>query len=77
MSSKSKIALAVAIVLGTASASVSAPKHRVHPLHQPHQAVVKQHVAPAYAYHRFGYVRVREPDYIEYQTRGIWESEGG
>jgi hypothetical protein len=75
MSGKSKVALAVAIVLGTASAAVSAPKH---PLHQRHQAMVKQHVPlRAYPYQRFGHVYVREPAYMEYQTRGIIESEGG
>jgi hypothetical protein len=75
MSSKLNIILAVAIVLGTMSASMSAPKH---PLHQRHQAVVKQHVPlRAYAYQRFGYVHVREPAYMEYQTRGIIENEEG
>jgi hypothetical protein len=78
MYTKSKIALAVAIVLGTASVSVSAPKHPVHPLHQRHQAVVKQHVPPhAYAYQRFGHVRVPEPAYMEYQTWTEWEGNGG
>ena len=78
MSSKSKIALSVAIVLGTASASVSAPKHSVHPLHQRHQAVVKQHVSPpTYTYQRFGFVRVPEPAYMEYQSRTEWEGNGG
>jgi len=76
MPTKSKIALAVAFVLGTASASVSAPKHPVHPLHQRHQTMVKQHVPlRAYAYQRFGYVHVREPAYMEFQTRGIIEGE--
>ena len=73
---KSKIALGVAIVLSTASASLSAAKHPAHPLHQRHQAMVKQHVPlRAYAYQRFGYVHVREPAYMEYQTRGIIEGE--
>jgi len=76
MSTKTKIALAVAIVLGTASASISAPRHPVHPLHQRHQVMVKQHVPlRAYAYQRFGYVHVREPAYMEFQTRGIIEGE--
>ena len=78
MSTKTKIALAVAIVLGTASASISAPRHPVHPLHQRHQAMIKQklHVSlRAYAYQRFGYVHVREPAYMEFQTRGIIEGE--
>jgi hypothetical protein len=78
MSAKSKVALAVAIVLGTASASMSAPRHPVHSLHHRHHAVVKQHVPPSssYAYQRFGHVYVREPGYMEFQTRGIIEGEG-
>jgi hypothetical protein len=69
MSSKSKIALAVAILLGTASASVSATKHSVYPVHHRHQAVAQHHVPPpTYAYRSFGFVRVPAPGYMEYQT---------
>jgi hypothetical protein len=40
--------------------------------------VVKQHVAPAYAYQRVRFVHVPEPSYMEYQTRTYWEAnEGG
>ena len=42
MSSKSTIALAVAIVLGTASNTLSAPKHPRQPTHQGRQAVAKR-----------------------------------
>ena len=42
MSTKSRVVLAVAIALGTTSASVSAPKHPVHLPDQRHQAVVNQ-----------------------------------
>jgi hypothetical protein len=40
--------------------------------------MVKQYVPlRAYPYQRFGHVYVREPSYMEFQTRGIIESEGG
>jgi hypothetical protein len=54
MSTKSKVALALAIVLGTASATMAAAKH---PVHHHQGAVVERH-APAdttYGYAAHGY----------------------
>jgi hypothetical protein len=80
MSSTSRIALAVAIVLSTASVGMSAPKHSVHSVHHRHQIVAKPYHPPA-VYRSFGFVRSsaqpREPGYIEFQDRGIREDLGG
>ena len=46
MFSKSKITLAVAIVLSAASAAMSAPKHPVAPVHHGDQLAVKRYVSP-------------------------------
>jgi hypothetical protein len=78
---KSKIAVgaAVAVVLSTASAAISAPKHPVRPIHH-QQTVTKRYVPPA-AYQSFGFVRgsVRpsEPGYMRFQDQGVREDLGG
>jgi hypothetical protein len=78
MSSKSTTALAVAIVLSTASNALSAPKHRTHPTPQRHQAAKRQ--VPPVAYGSFEapvrrYVP-RESGYMGYQDMGINDSLG-
>ena len=79
MSSKSTIALAVAIVLGTASNTLSASKHPAQPTHQGRQAVAKRNVQPDTYLSFEGPVRryvPREPAYIGYQDMGIRDSLG-
>jgi hypothetical protein len=74
MLTKSKIALSVALVLATASASIAAPKHTVrHPSTSARQL-------PAGAYLSFATVRatnsVKEPTYMRIQDQGIRENLG-
>jgi hypothetical protein len=79
MSSKSTIALAVAILLSTVSVAMSAPKHPVVPVLHRHETVAKRHVPPA-TYQSFGSVpsnvQPREPDYMRFQDRGLRDSQG-
>ena len=69
MLTKSKIALSLALALGTASVATAAPKHAVH-----HQTTIHRQV-PASAYLSFGAVRstpsVQEPAYMRFQDQGI------
>ncbi|HEY7298666.1 MAG TPA: hypothetical protein VH684_12105 [Xanthobacteraceae bacterium] len=74
MLTTSKIALAVALVLATASASVAAPKHPVrHP-----SATARQ--VPAGTYLSFAAVRsantAKEQTYMKIQDQGIRENLG-
>ncbi|HEY7301040.1 MAG TPA: hypothetical protein VH684_24385 [Xanthobacteraceae bacterium] len=74
MLTKSKIALSVALVLATASASVAAPRHSVrHP-----SASARQ--VPASTYLSFATVRAantaKEPTYMKIQDQGIRENLG-
>jgi hypothetical protein len=70
MLTKSKIALSLALVLGSASVAIAAPKH--HPVR--HQSTIQRQV-PASAYLSFGAVRptrtVQEPEYMKFQDQGI------
>ncbi len=81
MLSKSKIAVGVAVaaVLSTASAAMSAPKQPVRPVHH-QQTVTKRYVPPA-AYQSFGFVpgsiRPSEPGYRRFQDQGVREDLGG
>jgi hypothetical protein len=79
MLSKSNIAVgaAVAVVLSTASAAMSAPKHPVRPIHH-QQTVTKRYVPPA-AYRSFGLVRgsVRPSEPGCFQDQGVREDLGG
>jgi hypothetical protein len=74
MLTNSKIALAVALVLATASAAVAAPKHPVR-----HQTPTVQQV-PAGTYLSFASARatnsVNEPAYIKIQDQGIRDGDG-
>jgi hypothetical protein len=69
MLTKSRIALSLALALGTASVSTAAPKHAIN-----HRTTIHRQV-PASAYHSFGAVRptpsVQEPAYMKYQDQGI------
>ena len=79
MSWKTKITLAVAIVLSAVPAAMSAPKHPAAPVHHGNQSVVKRYVLPPATYQSFGSVRrvePREPEYMRIQDRGTWESQG-
>ena len=71
MLTNSKIALAVALVLATASAAVAAPKHAVR-----HQTPT----VPAGTYLSFASVRatnsVNEPAYMKIQNQGIRDGDG-
>ena len=75
MLTKSKIALSIALVLGTASAAMAAPKH---PVHRHQTAIV--HQVPAAAYQSFGSARgagqVREPTYMYIQDQDNKNSFG-
>jgi hypothetical protein len=70
MLTKSKIALSLALVLGTASVAVAAPTHSV----RHHSATIQRQV-PANAYLSLGSVRpnasVNEPTYMRIQDQGI------
>jgi|HubBroStandDraft_5_1064220.scaffolds.fasta_scaffold1617342_2 hypothetical protein len=76
MLTKSNIALSIALVLGTASAAMAAPKH---PVHRQQTAVV--HQVPAAAYQSFGSARgtgrVQEPLYMHIQDEDLKNSNGG
>ena len=74
MLTKSKIALSVALVLGTATAATAAPKH---PVHRPQAAVERQ--APAGAYQSFGSAgrTWSEPLYMHIQSDDFRRSIGG
>jgi hypothetical protein len=63
MLTNSKIALAVALVLATASAAVAAPKHPVR-----HDAAIQRHV-PAN-------VLINRPLYMTIQDQGIRDGDG-
>ena len=75
MLTRSKIALSLALVLGTASAAAAATKH---PAHDQRTAVERQ--APAAAYQSFGSARgngpVQEPTYMYIQDEGYRNSLG-
>jgi hypothetical protein len=75
MLTKSKIALSLALVFGTASATMAAPKHPV----QRHQTAVVRQV-PAAAYQSFGSARgtgrVHEPLYLQIQDKDFRNSIG-
>jgi hypothetical protein len=70
MFTTSKIALALALVLGAASAATAAPKHAA----RHHTATIQRQV-PATAYRSFGAVRptrsAQEPTYMKIQDQGI------
>ena len=74
MLTNSKIALAVALVLATASAAVAAPKHPVR-----HQTPTVQQV-PAAAYLSFDSTpranSANEPAYMKIQDQGIRDGDG-
>ena len=74
MLTNSKIALAVALVLATASAAIAAPKHPVR-----HQTPTVQQV-PAGTYLSFASVRatnsVNQPAYMKIQDQGIRDGDG-
>jgi hypothetical protein len=76
MLTKSKIALSLALVLGTASAAMATPKH---PVHRHQTAVV--HQVPAAAYQSFGSARgtgrAQEPLYMHIQDEDLKNSNGG
>jgi len=73
MLTNSKIPLAVALVLATASSAVAAPKQAVR-----HQTAVERQI-PASALLSFGSVRpansANEPTYMKIQDIGIKENE--
>jgi hypothetical protein len=66
MVSKSKIALSLALVLGTASVAMAATKHPVH-----HRVAVEQQAgANAYGYANSGYTaQPNEPAYMAIQSQ--------
>ena len=79
MLTKSKIALALALVLGTASIATAAPRHAVR-----HHTTRIERQVPASAYLSFGLANARlsygsarptasvgEPAYMRYQDQGI------
>ena len=70
MLTKSRIALAVALVLATASAALAAPKHPVR-----HHTVVARPL-PAGAYLSFGAVRSTRPSNFKIQDIGFKEDLG-
>jgi hypothetical protein len=74
MLTNSKIALSLALVLGTVSAGLAAPKHAV----RHHTAIQRQ--VPAGAYLSFGSVRptgsVNTPTYMKIQDIGLKENLG-
>jgi hypothetical protein len=73
MLTKSKIALSLAIVLGTASVAMAAPKH---PVHRQQTTVERQ--VPASAYLSYGSARgkVSEPAYMRIQDQDLKNSLG-
>jgi hypothetical protein len=68
MLTKSKIALSLALVLGTASGAMAATKHPVH-----HQRASVERQVPAGAYQSYGSVRsagqLQEPAYMAIQDQ--------
>jgi hypothetical protein len=75
MLTKSKIALSLALVLGTATAATAAPKH---PVHRQQAAVERQ--VPSAAYQSFGSAHRStwsEPLYMHIQTDDFRRSIGG
>jgi hypothetical protein len=68
MLTKSKIALALTLVLGTASAALAAPKHPVD-----HQRTAVERQVPANAYQSYGSARgtlaAPEPTYMHIQDQ--------
>jgi|HubBroStandDraft_6_1064221.scaffolds.fasta_scaffold3494431_1 hypothetical protein len=75
MLTKSKIALSLALVLGTASGAMAATKHPVH-----HQRAAVERQVPADAYQSFGSVRGpgqrQEPSYMSIQDQD-WANQVG
>ena len=74
MLTKSKIALSVALVFATASASVAAPKQTVR-----HPSTIARQL-PASTYLSFAAVRsantAKEPEYMKIQDQGIRDGDG-
>ena len=74
MLTNSKIALSVALVLATASASVAAPKHTVR-----HPSTIARQL-PANTYLSYAAVPAtnpaKEPEYMKIQDRGVREYLG-
>ena len=75
MMTRSKIALSIALVLGTVSAAAAATKHPAH-----HQRTVVERQVPAAAYQSFGFARgsarAHEPTYMYVQDEGYKNSLG-
>lgn len=76
MLTRSKFALSLAIMLGTASAAMAATKH---PVHRHHVTVQRQ--VPAAALQSFGFARGQglgqEPTYMYIQDDDFRRSSGG
>jgi hypothetical protein len=71
MLTKSKIALSLMLVLGTASVATAATKHPVR-----HQRTAVERQVPASAYQSYGSAGGREPEYMRIQDRDLRESNG-
>jgi hypothetical protein len=76
MLTNSKVALTLALILGTASIAAAAPRHAVR-----HQTTRIERQVPAPAYLSFGSVHpvrsVAEPTYMRIQDQGIRDYLGG
>jgi hypothetical protein len=73
MLTKSKLALSLMLVLGTASVATAATKHSVR-----HQRTAVERQVPASAYQSYGSARGpgSEPEYMRIQDRDFRESNG-